>query len=302
MRVLVTGATGFIGSRVVERLVATRADVRVLVPPAEVAQSPAVAALRAVPGIEVVVGGIEDGQALVAAAAGVEVVHHLAFVFRHSGAPGRGLLEANVSGTDNIMQACVRQGVRRVVLASSATVYGLPEQATTEAAPLRPRGPYAWSKVAAERIVVGYATRFGLDAVILRPTITYGPGGRFGEQLCGHMLITPPDVLPDRDVLVQWLHVEDLADAVVAAGNRPVGGGTVFNLAGSQMATIREIAALARWGAGLSPQPPARDRGTGRPFRYDTGKARAMLGFRPNITYERGIPELGRTMRPRLAG
>jgi nucleoside-diphosphate-sugar epimerase len=298
MRFLVTGATGFIGSRVVDRLAGTAASVRALVPPAEVARSPAAAALRARAGIEVAVGGLEDSRALLAATAGVDVVHHLAGAVPLPGAPVRDVLQINVAGTDNLLRASVQNGVGRVVLASSAIVYGLPSPPASEEAPLRPHGQYAWSKLAAENVVTAYAARSGIDPVILRPTITYGPGGRFVEQLCEQMLITAPALFPEGDVLVQWLHVEDLADAIVSAGSLPAAGGNIFNLAGAQMASLREVASLARASAGLGAAPPRLGPSTGTPFRYETAKAREILGFRPKVPYERGIPELVRTMRP----
>jgi nucleoside-diphosphate-sugar epimerase len=297
MRILVTGATGFIGTRVVDRLAGAAAFVRVLVLPTEFASSPTAAALRARDGIEIAVGDLEDGEALVAATAGVDVVHHLGGALPRSGTAGLDVLRVNVGGTDSLLRASVRNGVRRVVLASSAIVYGPPGPETREDAPLRPRGHYAWSKLAAEEIVTSYARRFGIEPVILRPTVTYGTGGHFVERLCVRMLATPPALLAG-DQCVQWLHVDDLADAIIAAGGRPAAAGNVFNLAGTEIASLSEVASLARAGAGLATAPPVLAPNRSRRLRFDTAKAREVLGFRPKVPLERGIPELVRTMRP----
>ena len=177
---LVTGAGGFIGGHLVDRLVRDGARVRALVrynsrnergtldwmPPETVAD------------VDVVLGDLRDAESVSRAAEGCEVVFHLGaqIAIPYSYVNPRDYVETNVSGTLNVALAAQAHGVERVVQTSTSEVYGTAQQVPiTEEHPLEPGSPYAATKVAADKLMDSFHRSFGLPVVILRPFNTYGP-------------------------------------------------------------------------------------------------------------------------------
>jgi NAD dependent epimerase/dehydratase len=179
-KVLVTGAGGFIGSHVVEQLVAAGADVRAFVRYnsrndygrlEEVAPS----VLREV---DVYVGDLANPEAVSAAVEGRELVLHLGalipipYSYRHA----REYVTVNVEGTLNVLEAARRFGVERIVQVSSSEVYGTAQQVPIpESHPIHPQSPYAATKVAADQLALTYFRSFKLPVVVARPFNTFGP-------------------------------------------------------------------------------------------------------------------------------
>lgn len=298
-RVLLTGATGFIGRHVLARLLARQARVRVYALPETAAQLPTSDAL------DVVTGDLREPERLRAAAEGIDVVYHLAALL--PGSSHLDLMRVNVDGTENLLKACVEAGrVRRFVLASSVAVYEgafNPEAwPLTEVSPVRPRGPrslrsYGLSKVAAERLVHEYARDHEFDFVIVRPSTSYGVGSPLAEALVGRALADSwAEILPFARHTLQLIHVRDLAEAIVQAGIRPDVGDEVFNLSGTETYTYRNIAAMVKQLAGLV------DAGALRPdpsriwrryvLAYDIEKAQKRLDFSPRVTLQEGLAEV----------
>ncbi len=178
--VLVTGAGGFIGGHVVERLVRDGARVRALCRynsrnergtldwlPAEVTAD-----------LDVVLGELRDVESVSDAVAGMDVVIHLGaqIAIPYSYVNPRDFVEVNVLGTLNVAEAARRHGVTRVVHTSTSEVYGSAQTVPmTEAHPLEPQSPYAASKVAADKLIDSYHRSFDLPACVVRPFNTYGP-------------------------------------------------------------------------------------------------------------------------------
>jgi farnesol dehydrogenase len=221
-RVLVTGATGFIGAYVVRQLVAAGARVRVLVRrPA--ALEPAVRSR-----VEIVAGDVRDAEALAAAVRGTATVLHLAACARAWPAEPDEFTTVNVRAVERLLDVAYRARVARLVHVS--TVLTLPpyRPATVSGAAALPT-PYEESKRAGERLVESYAAA-GREAVIVHPTRVYGPGplsdanavtrvvalylrGRFRVRVA------------DDDVLQSYVHVADAADGVVRAARTGRPGG-----------------------------------------------------------------------------
>jgi nucleoside-diphosphate-sugar epimerase len=168
----ITGGSGFIGGRLVERLVGDGRTVRAL------ARSQASAARVAALGAEPVRGDIEDRASLTAAVQGTDVAFHLAAHLGERG-PWDAFERGNVEGTRNVLSACAEAGVARFVHCGTeaALMAGEPLVGVDETAPLRPdsRAPYPATKARAEREVRD-ANREGFETVVLRPRFVWGKG------------------------------------------------------------------------------------------------------------------------------
>jgi len=223
--VLVTGATGNIGGRLVERLVAehgakTRTLVRQFEKGARIARFD----------VEMVKGSLEDAQAIDAAVAGADVVFNLAWDFSDS-------IENNLACIRNVYEACLRHGVSRLVHISSIAVYEPFEDGElAEAMQPVPKGfPYGDAKIAVERELLCMVEEKNLPAVILEPTNVYGPFAGFWtdgvvQQLLGGGLILPEDAKG----LCNVVYIDDLVDAMVLAATKPEAIGERFIISGGE--------------------------------------------------------------------
>jgi len=173
---LVTGATGFTGSHLARTLAVRGQTVRALVRDAGRARD-----LEA-EGIQIAVGDIRDRAALAAATTGVEVVYHLAAIYRQAGVK-RGVYQAvNASAVRDIIEAAAHAGVRRVVHCSTVGVHGdIEHPPANEDAPLRPGDQYQISKLEGERLARDAGDRLGIEVTIARPSGIYGPGDQIGR-------------------------------------------------------------------------------------------------------------------------
>lgn len=177
---VVTGAGGFIGSHLVEHLLAGSWRVRALI---HYHSSPTWGWLeeqrdREAPELEVVRGDITDPRQMRDLLAGQDVVFHLAALISvaYSFEAPRAFFDTNVMGTVNLAEAARDQGVARFVLMSSSEVYGSAlELPISESHPLQAQSPYAASKIAAEKVIESYARSFGLSTVTVRAFNTFGP-------------------------------------------------------------------------------------------------------------------------------
>jgi predicted dehydrogenase/nucleoside-diphosphate-sugar epimerase len=228
-RVLVTGGTGWLGRAVVKRLREQGESVRVL------AHRPN-PAMEEDPKIHMVYGDLGDPQAVERAVRGVEIVYHVGATMR-----GRGWADfdcGTVQGTRNVVESCLRHGVRRMVYVSSVTVLDyagmkpdavIGEDAAIEAHP-EWRGLYTQAKVAAERIVLDAIRDHQLPAVVLRPGQIFGPGAEkvppFGTVAVGGRWL----VIGLGGLRVPLVYIEDVVDAIEAAATREGVCGSVFQL------------------------------------------------------------------------
>jgi nucleoside-diphosphate-sugar epimerase len=296
---LLTGAAGFIGSHVLDKLLEQEERVRVFDLPE------AVQNIQYPDRVEVVTGSLSEELGLVEALEGVETVYHLAGLLPGNSAAE--LRKVNVHGTENLLRACGHTGrVRRFVFTSSTAVYeGLffpKDWPLTEVSPLRPQGSeslrnYGRSKVAAESLVRRYAGDLGLEYVILRPATCYGVGSKFAEDLIRWILANSgAGHGPGAGLIMQLIHVRDLAEVIARAGTCPEARNEVFNVAGSEAFPLRIVATMIRQLKGLTdPRTlvPDRSRIWQRyVFVYDVTKAQHRLGFMPRVIMQEGLGEL----------
>lgn len=247
-KTLVTGASGFLGRALVARLLGNGESIRVL------ARRP-VADLEGNPQVHVVRGDLGDPDAVERAVEGVELVYHL-------GAGMRGGAEAfesgTVWGTKNVVEACLRHGIKRLVYVSSLSVLdhaghqkGVP---ITESSPPEPhpelRGAYSQTKLIAENLVLDAIRNRNLPAVILRPGQIFGPGSEKTPPsgviaLAGRWLVMGSGRLP-----LNLVYLEDVVDALFLAATKPGVSGRAFQLVDAATVTQREyIEAAQRYGS-----------------------------------------------------
>ncbi len=216
---LVTGATGFIGANVVRRLLGRGEDVRVLVRPGS---NPA--NLEGLP-VEKASGDLQDAGSVRRAVAGCARVYHVAADYRLWALDPRELYRTNVAGTVHVMEACLAEGVERVVYTSTVGTVGLsalprPCDETTPLAPGQLSGAYKRSKQEAERAVLALVER-GLPAVIVNPSAPVGPWDQkptpTGQLLVDFALGRLPAFV---DTGLNVIHVRDVAEGHLLAADR----------------------------------------------------------------------------------
>lgn len=310
-RVLVTGATGFVGSHVLDALARAGVRARALARSAEKA-----AALEA-RGVEVVRGSLADAAALDAAVAGVDAVLHLAAVTKARTAAE--YLAANAAGTQALLDAMRRaqpRPRRLVYLSSLAAVGPARDRPVTADDPPQPLTAYGRSKLEGERLCLAAAGEF--EVIALRAPAVYGPRDRdmltFFRMAAGGFVTVPAG--PERRV--QLVHVADLAEAVLLGASRP-GSGGVYHIAEPRAYGWREVVALIARAVGrrvrVIPVPPWSVRAAatvsewvngmrGRASIFNRDKARELLapgwlceterawldlGFRARIPLDRGL-------------
>ncbi|HET6548848.1 MAG TPA: NAD-dependent epimerase/dehydratase family protein, partial [Solirubrobacter sp.] len=251
MRALVTGGAGFIGSHLVDALLAQGDEVTIVdhLDPARAASFEA-AAER---GARLVRADVTDVAAMLEAfgAARPEVVYHLAAQIdvRRSVADPSTDAHVNVGGTAAVLEAARHAGARRVILASTAGVYGDPATLPTpETSPVAPLSPYAASKAAAETYMALFARLHGLSTLSLRMANVYGPGQNpHGEAgvvaiFCAAAVgRRPVTIFGDGTQTRDFVYVRDVVEAFVTAGGGDEQG--TINLA---TGTETTVAALAR--------------------------------------------------------
>jgi nucleoside-diphosphate-sugar epimerase len=297
VRAVVTGGAGFIGSSLAEFLLLRGGSVLVF--------DSLVAGRRdRIPhGAEVVVGDIRDEAALRSAFRGADVVFHqaaLGSVPRSVEAPGLSH-EVNAGGTLSVLQAALGADVRRVVAASSSSVYGGASRGPVgEEEPLRPRSPYAASKVAAEAYLHAFTETYGLETVALRYFNVFGPGqrsdGPYAAVVPRFVTSTlrgePVTIYGDGAQTRDFTFVSDVVDFNVIAAMAPAEAvaGKAFNVGSGKGTSIRALLEAVERAVGSNRVPemaPPRS-GDVRNSLAAIDRARS-LGYTPSVDVEEGI-------------
>jgi len=238
MRILITGATGFLGEHLARRLLADGASVRIL------ARSWAKASPLMEEGAELIEGEITDDDAVHRGVEGASVVYHLAGKLYIPGVPEEEYRRTHVEGTRTLLTHCMRQaGLTRLVHCSTTGVFGTTgDLPADEDARYAPTNAYERTKLEAE-LLVCEAERQGLSAVVVRPGLVYGPGDL---HLLGFFRTIQRGLFRPIGRRPVWLHpiyIDDMTEAFVRCGERLTAVGECFNIAGQQPVTLDTLAA-----------------------------------------------------------
>lgn len=302
-QVLVTGAGGFIGSHLTERLVREGARVRAFV---RYNSRQEVGLLALLPrdllaALEVVSGDLRDGEAIRRAMAGIDVVFHLGALIAipYSYVHPREVVETNVLGTLNVLMAARDLGTGRVVHTSTSEVYGTARYAPIdEAHPLQGQSPYSASKIGADKIAESFHRSFGIPVATIRPFNTYGP--RQSARAVIPTIITQALVgsevrLGALDPVRDFTFVEDTVDGFLRGGWVQEAIGQEINVGGGECISIGDLAAKILTLAGRD-LPVLGDAQRLRPAQSEVMKlhagadrARQLLGWEAKVGLEEGL-------------
>ena len=262
---LVTGAAGFVGRHVVRALLGARFRVKAGVHHERDRKS-----FARLGDVEPVTVDVLAAESILQAMEGAEHVYHCAALL-DARAPRERLMEVNAAGTRRVWECAAASGVRKALYCSSTAVYGLLsrcDEGITEQSRARAIEPYGYSKLRGEEAALDVAARTGLHTTIIRPVAIFGPGERtkFGTLLRDAALSGLLSAGGFRDKSFNFVHVEDVAAALVHLAERDLPGGEIYNVAVEEPSPFEEAFrtyrrvlraagrpyAKARWFAGMS--------------------------------------------------
>lgn len=301
-RVLVTGADGFIGSHLVERLVDENARVVAL---SQYNSFNAWGWLEDLPclgQIEVVTGDIRDPHFCLNLCKGVEAIYHLAALvpIPYSCLAPDSYVDTNIKGTLNICQAALANTVEKVIHTSTSEVYGTAQYVPIdEKHPLNAQSPYSATKIGADAIALSFYHAFDLPVVMARPFNTYGPRQSaravipaiITQIAAGREKVALGNLSATRD----FTFVKDTCEGFLAIARMDGGTGEVFHIGSNQEIAVGELFSLI---AGMmnSKAGVVRDTARLRPerseverLRCDNSKLRHAAGFAPKTTLREGL-------------
>jgi dihydroflavonol-4-reductase len=321
MRVALTGASGYTGGRLLGALRARGEDVAVLVRPASVSERIRSTASK------VVEGELGDAAAASRLLEGADVVVHVAAVYRTAGHPDSYYREVNVVGTERLLEAAARQGVRRFVHTSTVGVHGHVEHPPAdEAAPFAPGDIYQATKAEAETLALDFHRRRGVPVAVVRPGAIYGPGEKRLLKLFRAIARGRYAIVGSGRTFYHPVYIDDLVSGFLLALDRPEAVGESFLICGPSYVSQSDLAALVarhtggrvlpfripsrpiQWAGDLVEavcvplglEPPLHRRRVdfwtkSRAFTID--KARRLLGYDPKVDLDEGIARTAASYR-----
>lgn len=311
--VLVTGATGFTGGHVCRRLVDEGRQVRGLV------RDPSRAEDLARLGVELAEGDLRDASSLREAVRGVDVVYHIAAMFREENVDTALFREVNAEGTRRMLEAADAAGVERFVHCSTVGVHGeIKDPPANEESPFDPHDHYQRSKLEGERIAREHGSRSQMELAVFRPGGIYGPGDTRFLKLFRAIARKRFLMIGSGEVTYHLVYIDDLVDGILRCGRRPEAPGQVFILTGDRPVTLNEfVAAIADAVGGSVPdlhvpaapvyaaaaacefvcrglgiEPPLYRRRMDfflKDRAFDISKARRELGYEPSVDVREGV-------------
>jgi nucleoside-diphosphate-sugar epimerase len=328
MTILVTGATGFLGSALTTELLKCQIGVG---QPQEVSRSDA-PTLRILARhekkalqqfgdrVEIITGDIIDKEQVQRAIDGVTTIYHCAGRLYHPSVPTTLYYQTHVEGTATLLKACQGQAqLRRLVHISTTGVHGITDTTpVTEDAPFAPTNPYEATKLEGELLALKAHQEHGLPVSVVRPGLVYGPGDL---HLLGFFRAIKKGlfrVIDGGKALLHPVYINDMVAAMLLCGEQPQAVGRVYSIAGDHPITIRELAtsiahaldqkfpagSIPLWLANLvsdifaitpgmrgehAPLTRSRVKFLTHSRIYDISRARSELGYRPKVGLEDGM-------------
>lgn len=303
-KILVTGGAGFIGCHIVDKVLSAGFEVTVI-DNLTTGQLDYVDHHRDKKDFHLVKGDIRDNNLVKSIVKDIDAVFHEAAVASVVLSVRNPILvnDVNVTGTLNLLKACLDSGVKRFIYASSASVYGetetLPMKEDTVANPV---SPYGSSKLAAENYVRVFHKVYGLETVCLRYFNVYGSRQAYSPY-SGVITIfvnrlmnkQPPIIDGDGQQSRDFVNVQDVVEANMFALRSKNTAGGVFNIATGTSTTVNQLAKMLAQIIGktyLEPDYTDRRLGDVRHCYADISKARRKLGFCPKISLKEGLTNL----------
>jgi nucleoside-diphosphate-sugar epimerase len=314
MTILVTGATGFLGSALTTELVKQKQDVRILARDEQKARAQFGEAAT------IIRGEITDAEQVKQAVDGVTTIYHLVGKLYHPSVPAEIYHYTHVEGTRNLLKACKGQKLlKRIVHCSTTGVHGVTGSTpAAEDAPFAPTNPYETSKLQSELLALEAYKEQGLPVSVVRPGLVYGPGdlhllGFFKSIQKGMFR-----VIDGGKALLHPIYIDDMISVFLLCAERPQAIGQSYNIAGDHPVTIRELStaiahsmgrelskgSIPLWLANLAsdifsvipgikgesaPLTRSRVQFLTNSRVYDISKAKSELGFVPVIDLETGM-------------
>lgn len=300
-RVLVTGAGGFIGSHLAERLVREGATVRAFIHYNALGSTGWLDRSELRGDMEIMAGDITDPESVRGAVKGSETVFHLAALIAipYSYRAPNSYVRTNIEGTVHVLQAARDAGTQRVIHTSTSEVYGTARQVPiSESHPLQGQSPYSASKIGADKLAEAFHLSFGLPVTTVRPFNTFGPRQSaravvptIATQCLTSDVVKLGNLRPTRDLT----YIEDTVSGFLAAATASGAVGRTINLGSGREISIGELAAVIAGLAGrivrieseaerLRPEGSEVER-----LLSDNSLAKSLLGWSPSLTLEDGL-------------
>jgi nucleoside-diphosphate-sugar epimerase len=270
-------------------------------------------------GIEPCVGRLQDRSALAAAVKNIDVVYHIAALYRQAGLPKDAYVTVNARSAGWLIEEAAAAGVRRVVHCSTVGVHGdIEHPPANEDAPLKPGDVYQLTKLAGEEAARRAAANTGLPVTIVRPSGIYGPGDRRLLKLFRGVARRRFVVLGSGNIFYHLTYIDDLVEGFRLCGETPAAATRTYILAGGEVTTLNELIGLIAREAGVEPprwrlpawpfwlagaaceavcmplriEPPIYRRRVDfftKSRAFDISRARNEIGYAPHIGLQEGI-------------
>ncbi len=311
--VLVTGASGFTGSHLCRKLVEHGNRVRALV-----RRSSDLKALSGLD-VEIVFGDLANGGPPPNALQGIEIVYHVAAVYRKEGVSEQHFYDVNAEGTERLLNAALQADVTRFVHCSTVGVLGnIKNPPATETTPYAPSDVYQRSKLEGERRALAFFEKYNFPGAVVRPAAIYGPGDMRFLKLFRSIDKGLFWMLGSGEVFYHLVYVEDLVDGIILAGEREEAVGEIFILAGDNYVPVKQLVQIIAEVLGrpvptrhlpvgpvmlaatvcqkvcrpLGIEPPIYPRRLDffiKNRAFDISKARQILGYEPKVDLRTGL-------------
>ncbi|MCK5739446.1 NAD-dependent epimerase/dehydratase family protein [bacterium] len=312
-KVLVTGAAGFTGGHLVEELLSQGYQVRAMVRPDKNSET-----LEKL-GVEVVRGDLTKKESLIPAVKDIDIVFHIAAIFREQDVPHHYFFDVNVGGTKNLLEASLAAKVRRFVHCSTVGVQGeIKNPPAKETDPYGPGDYYQQSKVEGEKLALEFFRNNDIEGVVFRPVGIYGPGDNRFLKIFKFVNSGNFRMIGNGDVLYHLTFVRDLARGIILCGERAEAVGEVITIGGNEYVPLKKYVAVLAEALGVKvstkhiPLWPVYlaavvCEGLCYPFRispplyrrrldfftkdraFDISKAKKLLGYEPQVDLKTGL-------------